>query len=172
MFTIKCKILILKFYNKLNNFFIYFVEKISLRIFKYLAIQGLYALGINIIIYYDIIEFTDNRALDVIIRVSLFLGLSTMSVFYYSEFFEHSWLKLKRKFIKNENNNNANLNDNDSVIELNTELKPPIINADGSFRQSIVDVGGLNDPDNIERAYLVKAIATSIIAVLVKQGWY
>ena len=168
MFIIQCKILIFKFYNKFN--FFYFVEKISLRIFKYLAIQGLYALGINIIIYFDITEFIDSRALDVIIKVSVFLGLSTMSVFYYSKFFEHSWLK----FIKNEkveNNDNVNLNDNDNVIELNTELKPPIINADGSFHlSSIVDVGGLNDPDNIERVYLVKAIAFSIMAVIIKHG--
>jgi hypothetical protein len=155
------------------------VEKISLRIFKYLAIQVLYTLVINIIIYYDIdiIELMNNNNSDgivkVLIRVSLFLGWSAMSVFYYSKFYEHSWLKLKRKFIKNEIvENNANLNDNDSVINIDTELKPPIINEDGSFRHSIVDVGGLNDPDNIERVYLLKAIIFSIIAVVVKNGWY
>lgn len=175
----KIKILIWKLYNKLNNVFIFFVEKISLRILKYLTVQGLYTLGINAIIYYDIIEL--NETLEKAFKLSLFLVLSAASVYHYSQFFELGWLKLKKKFKKVEKeekaqNENEDLNNIETesnldtgIIDLSPESKPIHI-ADVNSRSFIVDIGGLNDPDNLERAYLFKAILLNLFAWWIKNG--
>ena len=156
----KINILIWKLYNKLNKFFILFVSKITLRILKYLLIQGLYLLGVNIIVYFDIIEF--NEPLEKFLKFSLFIGLSVASVYHYYKFFDLSWLKLKKKFKKNETVENENLNNieielnrnNDITINFSSELKPS--------SSGYVDVWNLNDPNNLERVYLVKAIWLNI----------
>lgn len=182
----KIKILIWKLYNKLNNIFIFFVEKISLRILKYLTVQGLYTLGINAIIYYDIIEL--NETLEKVFKLSLFIGLSVASVYHYVQFFDLGWLKLKKKFkeaekAQNENKDLNNIenteieesNPDTGIIDLSSELKPvkkeEVFHiADVNCRSFIVDVGGLSDPDNLERAYLFKAILLNLLAWWIKNG--
>lgn len=132
----KINILIWKLYNKLNKFFILFVSKITLRILKYLTIQVLYSLGVNIIVYFDIIEL--NEPLEKFLKISLFIGLSVASVYHYYKFFDLGWLKLKKKFKKNEKVENENLNnveiesncDNNSIIDLSSELKPEFVVVD------------------------------------------
>lgn len=172
----KIKILIWKLYYKLNNIFVFFFEKISLRILKYLTVQGLYALVINAIVYYDIIEL--NETLEKVFKLSLFLGLSVASVYHYYQFFDLGWLKLKKKFKKAEEekaqNENEDLNNIETesnldacVIDLSSELEPvkKVFHiADVNSRSFIVDVGGLSDPDNLERAYLFKAILLNLLA--------
>lgn len=170
----KIKILIWKLYNKFNGFFIRFIEKISLRILKYLTIQGLYALGVNTIIYYDIIEL--NESLEKLLKFSLFIGLSTASVYHYYKFYDLSWLKLKKKFKKEEAVENSV--DNNIPIDLgpSPELLKPVKKEvffyieDKDPRTHIVDIGGLNNPDNLERAYLFKAILLNLIAWWIKNG--
>lgn len=179
----KIKILIWKLYNKFNGFFIRFIEKISLRILKYLTIQGLYALGVNTIIYYDIIEL--NESLEKLLKFSLFIGLSTASVYHYYKFYDLSWLKLKKKFkkeeaVENSGDNNIEIESdfNNIPIDLgpSSELLKPVKKEvffyieDKDPRTHIVDIGGLNDPDNLERAYLFKAILLNLIAWWIKNG--
>lgn len=176
MLIIKYKILIWKLYNKFNGFFIRFIEKISLRILKYLIIQGLYVLGVNTIIYYDIIEL--NESLEILLKFSLFIGLSTASVYHYYKFYDLSWLKLKKKFKKKEavensgdnNSNNIEIEPNSNNIPIDLGPRPELLEPvpvkeedffqiiDIDSRKHFVDICGLSDPENAERAYLFKAI--------------
>lgn len=165
----KIKILIWKLYHKFNCFFICFIKKISLRILKYLTIQGLYTLGVNTIIYYDIIEL--NESLEKLLKISLFIGLSAASVYHYYKFYDLSWLKLKKKFKKeeiienvNEDNNNLNNIKIKSSLNENEVGLGPCAKYNADMNSKIVDVGGLNDPDNLERVYLFKAILLNLIA--------